>query len=106
VRPALHPVTSPNSPGSGGLWRSRFERDARRVGEEHPASQAALGRWHGHTQAVVPAFNATGPAAVAWFRVTGARAGYMNRHERRARRRLAQSKKNLTDLDQGITLAA
>lgn len=99
MRPALHPVTSPRTPGSGGLWRSRFERDVRRVGEKHPASQAALGRWHGHTLAAVPQRDAVNPAAVAWVRLNATIPGYCNRRWRKY-------EKTLTTRRQGLTLAA
>lgn len=83
MRPTLHPVTSPRTPGSAGLWRSRYERDRSRAGEAHAATQAALGRWHAHTLAAVPQWDATAPAAVAWYRLTETRPGYMNRRARR-----------------------
>lgn len=99
MRPALHPVTSPRSPGSGGLWRSRFERDVARVGEEHPATQAALGRWHAHTLAAVPQRGATGPASVAWIRLHQTIPGYRNRRWRKY-------EKSLTVARSVTTLAA
>ena len=53
-----------------------------RLGPDHPATRAALGRMLEASQAMVPQFDATTPEAVAWRRACGAW-GYMNRAHRR-----------------------
>ena len=69
--------------GSVYLARWRASALADSLGVEHPAAQAALGRFYALSGSAVPQRSAVDPASVAWHRQSGAVSGYRNRAERR-----------------------
>jgi hypothetical protein len=68
---------------SPGLWNSRRLLAAKRLGADHPAARAALGRQL-EARGSVPQRGLTTPEAIAWHRASGADRGFMNRSHRRA----------------------
>lgn len=68
---------------SAVVERFKYERVVARLGEEHPATQARLGRYYGLSLKAVPSRNAEGPAAIAWHRASESQPGYRNRRYRR-----------------------
>ena len=85
-----------NNYGSAALARMRSRALDERLGLDHPASQAALGRYYALSGEAYPQRWGTSPAAVAWSREVARRggpcdgaAGYMNRAHRRHLRQLA-----------------
>lgn len=68
--------------GSSALARMRHRALVERLGEQHPAAQAALGRYWAVSGSAVPQRGLVSPAAVAWTRESGAIPGWMNQRER------------------------
>lgn len=86
MRPQAYPTPSPRTVRPQSTWAKRSHCAV------VPAAEAAMGRYRAAglrtgRGGAVPQAGSTGPAAVAWFRASGSKPGYLNR---RARRQLAQ----------------
>lgn len=80
MRPQPYPTPLPRWPRPLMTWVQRYREVAQRLGPEHPAAQAARGRFKAARRSV-PAQNAKSPAAIAAHRALG-RTGYLNRRYR------------------------
>lgn len=69
--------------GSKYLARARLSALSDTLGDDHPATLAARGRWLALATKSVPQRDSTTPEAIAWHRASGADPGYMNRRARR-----------------------
>lgn len=63
----------------------RYEATRRTLGDDHPATRAALGRWL-EARGAEPQRGSVTPEAIAWHRASAANPGFFNRHHRRAMR--------------------
>jgi hypothetical protein len=68
---------------SRGLAAYRWRHLVAKLGADHPAARAALGRLRFY-QGYVPQLGDISPEAIAWHRESGAIVGWWNRAERAA----------------------
>jgi hypothetical protein len=90
MRPQAYPTASPRAPMPSYVWGARWMMAEDHFGDQHPAVWAAIGRqWAAllrEGRGAAPNRLDEGPAAKAWTRASGARAGWLNRRARRALR--------------------